>query len=280
YYVKNDIPARSGLGSSPSYYPYRLPDFLRKINFQGNIYNSNIMGGFYLLHSYPERRPLTDGRWEIYNDRILKSILIAPTQPYLMQGIVSKFNIKGMLLHHGSEEAISLLPKLRNTKKWRLVYYDYSASFWIREDSLRGLKTLDLGMEGLSLSKPERFEECHLLDNFLRLMGADRLRMTNLQKALGFRIKTLKKSELLEEIGKLQLKLEMPGEAEISYQKLSDIEPKNITALTQLAIFAARRGDLAAAENFLYRALETSPDNKAVKENYENIKAARQSRSN
>ncbi|MBE9535620.1 MAG: hypothetical protein IMF07_00430, partial [Proteobacteria bacterium] len=86
YYVKNDIPARSGLGSSPSYYPYSLPDFLRKINFQGNIYNSNIMGGFYLLHSYPERRPLTDGRWEIYNDRILKSILIAPTQPYLMQG--------------------------------------------------------------------------------------------------------------------------------------------------------------------------------------------------
>ena len=111
-------------------------------------------------------------------------------------------------------------------------------------------------------------------------MEKDRLRLANLQRGLPFRLKTISDEDLLWEIGRLQISLNLQKEAEETYKKLLEIDNVNVELLTQLAIFAAKRGDLAGAENFFYRALKMSPDNKAVRENYDKIKAARQSKSN
>lgn len=275
YYLDARKNTRFGIGATPSFFPHKLPDFLDRTGFRGRIYNSNTLGGFYLYHGYPDRLPLTDGRWEIYDHSLLDSIRTAPYNFAIFDLIVSKFDIKGVLLQHASDDAKHLVPRLSKNSRWRLVYLDYAASFWIREDAANipeevNLFSLDAGLP----SSPRRFEDIHMLDNFLMYMNADRLKLLNLKQGLSFRIKSIKTVPLLEEIGRLQMKLGQTDEAEKTYKRLAEIAPRNITALNELAFFEYSRGNLNNAAKLMRRALKYEPGNQMLIENYDKLRKA------
>ena len=270
YYLMMDIPSRFGWGVTPSFFPHGLPFFLERIGFKGQIFNSNTVGGFYLYHFYPQQLPLTDGRWEIYDRRVLDSIQSAPGDPATWQQLVSTYDIRGLLLQHTSSEALMLLPRLPGDPRWRLVYYDNAASFWMRSDSSGLPPAIDLATGELPL-QPARVDDCLMLDVFLRNVGADDLHIRNLERIVTFGWKT---DWALMQIGAAQIRLGRLMAAERTYRRLNHDFPKNIKALNELAFLAFRRGNLTGAESLLRQALELAPHDQQSRENYQRIRAA------
>jgi len=269
YYLMMDIPSRFGWGVTPSFFPHGLPFFLERIGFKGQIFNSNTVGGFYLYHFYPQQLPLTDGRWEIYDRRVLDSIQSAPGDPATWQQLVSTYDIRGLLLQHTSSEALMLLPRLPGDPRWRLVYYDNAASFWMRSDSSGLPPAIDLATGELPL-QPARVDDCLMLDVFLRNVGADDLHIRNLERIVTFGWKT---DWALMQIGAAQIRLGRLMAAERTYRRLNHDFPKNIKALNELAFLAFRRGNLTGAESLLRQALELAPHDQQSRENYQRIRA-------
>lgn len=275
YYRLMEIPSRSGLGVTPSFFPHRLPEFLDRIGFKGQVYNSNTLGGFYLLHGYPHRLPLTDGRWEVYDERVLQWIRNAPVNPRDWQKLVAAYDIRALLLQHTSTEAQTLLPSLPSDPRWRLVYLDYAASFWLRTDAGNLPPAIDLSAAGTLPLQPPRIDDCVILDAFLLKTGAEDLRIRNLQQALRFGQDT---ERILGRIGAEQLRLGKLTEAEGTFRELNRRYPDNITALNELAFFAFRRGDFKGAESLLLKALAIDRDNMETRQNLQRVRNANPTR--
>ncbi|KAB0664489.1 tetratricopeptide repeat protein [Oryzomonas japonica] len=271
YYLRMEIPSRFGLGATPSFFPHDLPQFIRKSGFRGQVFNSNNLGGFYLYHFYPQQVPLTDGRWEIYERTILDGIQRAPADPLLWQQMVLGYGITGILLQHTSSEAQALLPVLPMDPRWRLVYYDYAASFWMRTDVPNLPPPVDLTSRALPRF-PGRVDDCLILDAFLERVGAAYPRLENLQRMLSF---GWKQDQALERIGMLQIRMRLWKEAERTFMRLNREYPANLTALNELAFMAYRRGDVMSAEYLLRKALDLNPDNQEMRQNYQRIRGNR-----
>lgn len=271
YYLEMEIPARSGLGVTPSFFPHGLPEFLDRIGYEGQVFNSNSIGGFYLFHGFPNRLPLTEGRWTAYEEETVARILQAPSRPELWAWVTREYEIDALLLHHTSPEARALLPRLRNQRQWRLVWCDYSSSFWLRSDVLVSVPRLDLA-NALDLPPPRRADDAILLDTFLGAMGATNARIANLRQASAF---DWKKEQFLETLGHLQLDNGDRAGAEATFGSLVEKFPRNAGAWNELAFFAFQRGDLEGAEQGLVRALELEPDNQDARANLERVRSAR-----
>jgi len=272
YYLMTEIPSRFGWGATTSFFPHGLPGFLDRIGFKGQILNSNTLGGFYLYHGYPQRLPLTDGRWETYDRPTLDAILQPAGNPDLWQRLISTYDIRGILLQHASPEARALLPTLPRDPQWRLVYYDYAASFWMRTDTAGLPPAINLSMNAALPPQPTRVDDCLILDLFLRQAGANELRLQNLERATSFGWQT---ERLLAAVGLLQMQLGRLQEAEQTFLLLSRKYPRNTTALNELAYLAYRRGDLAVAESLLGEALKITPDDANTIANIQRIRASR-----
>jgi hypothetical protein len=264
YYLKMEIPSRFGWGITPSYYPHGLPEFLRKTGFQGNIFNSNTLGGFYLFHSFPGGVPLTDGRWEIYDRKLLDTIKRGWVDPALLQRIIAQYDIRGFLLQHPSPESRFLLPFLSHDPRWRLVYYDQAASFWARSDLPKTPQATDLSGAQPSPS-PSRIDDRIILDRFFKGTGAWQLRLRNLDRiaAGGSR-----GEHTLAQLGIEELQAGRLPEAEQIFLKLYCRAPKNLTALNELAFLAYRRGDRGTAMTYLRSALDAHPGDQITTANY------------
>jgi tetratricopeptide (TPR) repeat protein len=270
YYMNMSIPSRFGWGATPSIYPHELPQILERSGFNGQIYNSHSLGGFYMYHGYPQRLPLTDGRFELYDTKTLETIFHAPRNPASWARVVSTYDIRGLLLQHTSSEAHALLPMLQTQGGWRLAYYDHAASFWIRSDMPHLLPAINLASATLP-PKPARPEDCFMLNEFLHIMGADELELQNLQRALGF---GWEMESLLAQTGRAQIRLQRFDQAESTLGRLLHDYPNNLDALVGLGLLAENKNDFAAAEKLLHRALKIAPDNTDIRNNHLRIKAA------
>jgi hypothetical protein len=122
-------PFRFGIGVASVGVPTGLPEFLRKINYSGQIYNSDQYGGFLLYNGFV---PLIDGRREAYDVDIEDTILHAPFDQRMWESMLAKYNITGLMLANGSDEAKALIPRLSREGTFQLVYADNICSFWLR----------------------------------------------------------------------------------------------------------------------------------------------------
>jgi tetratricopeptide repeat protein len=259
YYRIIGYPLRFGLGASSSLFPPGLAVFLRESGFSGQIYNGNYLGGYCLYHGY---RPLFDGRWETYDEKTLKAIFDAPSDPAAFERLVTSYDIRGIMLLHESTEARSLLPRLAVDSRWRLAYLDPAASFWLRSDG-----TVRATLPAPA-SEPQRVEEHLMLATFYQRTGQPERALPLLDAALakgGLRESTLeRKGRALEELKRL-------GEAEAVFALLLQENGKNLAALNELAFLAYQRGDLQGAAAYLRRALAIKPDDRDIRANYERI---------
>jgi tetratricopeptide (TPR) repeat protein len=268
YYLHMALSSRFGWGVTPSFFPHDLPQILERSGFNGQIYNTYSLGGFYLYHGYPQRLPLFEGRTEIYDTKILEAIYNAPYNPTAWTWMVQTYDIRGLLLQHGAPEARALLPKLRISGAWRLVYYDNAISFWMRSDTPHPPPAIDFSTTTLP-PKPSRPDDCILLNEFLYRMEADELLLQNLQRALEYGWDT---ESLLVQTGQIQIKLQRFDQAKSTFGHLLHDSPDNLYAIVGLAFIAYQRGELATAEALLHRALEIAPDDANIRKNHLRIK--------
>lgn len=261
YYESIGYPTRFGIGASPSFYPEELPQYLKRINFKGNIYNSGSLGGFALYHGYI---PLIDGRWEVYDGKILSWLFRVPFNDVEFERMLSRYDVKGILLQHASPEAIAILPKISKVKSWKLVYADMAASFWVYSDNDV------LSFETYQPQKiiPNRVESYLMLSDFYRLTGKKDVAFSIIQQAV---IKGHESVRVLENMGRLQTELGLLDEAEQTYKRIILKDSKNITALNELAFLAFSKGDLNTAENYLVNALKINSDDSNTIANYRRI---------
>jgi tetratricopeptide (TPR) repeat protein len=273
YYLRMELPSRTGFGATPSFFPHRLADFLEKIDYRGQVFNSNTLGGFYLYHRYPEQVSFTDGRWEIYETGLFDEINRGMSSPVVWQTFAERHALSGILLQHASSEARALLPVLRDNPRWRLIYLDAAASFWVGADAYRTVPTVAAaGMAELPAAP--RLDDCLILDRFYQQMGLNAPRARNLERALTFGRTT---DVLLASLGTTLVTMERYPEALAVFERLHREYPRNITALNELAFLAYRRGDLGQAEELLRQALELDPNNADARANYQRVRDFRKS---
>jgi tetratricopeptide (TPR) repeat protein len=270
YYVGMEIPARFGFGVTPSFFPHGLPSFLAESEWEGQVLNSNTLGGFYLYHAYPHHLPLTDGRWEVYDPQDLEEILGASRSSSRWRELEARFDVEGLLLAHTSPEARAILPDVSMDPAWRLVYLDRGASFWARDHGSEAPPALDL-REPRSLPEPLRVDDGLMLDAFLDAVGAREGQAANLERTLAFGRRT---DLLLERLGLTQIELRRFHDAQATFGKLLGENPDSMTALNELAFLAYRVGDLDQAMIYVDRALELEPENEELLENRRRLSAA------
>ncbi len=271
YYLHMEIPARFGLGATPSFFPHRLPAFLDRIGFRGNVLNSNTLGGFYLYWGYPGRLPLTDGRWEVYEPRALEEVLRDSRRPGAWRRVVARYGIRGLLLAHTSPEAAAIVPEVARDRRWRLVYLDTAASFWVLTSAYPGVPEVDLGDPG-RLPRPRRPDDGLILGRFLALLGRPELEIENIRRTLAL---GGPRARLLGRLGSLELERGRLDAAERAFERLLALEPENVAALNELAFIAYREGRLERAQRLLERAVALRPEDRAMRENLERVRAAR-----
>lgn len=266
YQLSMPIATRVGLGVTSSYFPHGFPDFIKNKRFEGQILTSNILGGFFLYHFYPERLPVSDGRWEIYDENEIATILSIGESWQKFNGVISKYNVKGLLLQHLSPEA-AILPFLAHSTEWTLVYLDTAASFWVKSDQSRYFLPLDVNAPS-SLPKLNRIDDGFLLQNFLEKVGTPEIKAQNLRQMLQFGIKveqlSLMLGQTLQEAGNM-------AAAEEVFQELLAEYPKNTTAMNQLAYLSVLKGDTQSAKVWLRKALSLEPDNLNLRANYNRL---------
>jgi hypothetical protein len=270
YYVMMEFPARFGLGVTPSFFPHGLTSFLERTHFEGQVLNSNTLGGYYLYHNYPHRIPLTDGRWEVVDQAVLEKILYESRDAVAWRDLVRRFEIRGILLAHTSPEAAALLPALRVAPEWRLVYYDQAASFWMPADAPHGPPAVALD-DPRTLPVLARVDDGLILNAFLAGVGAGELQLRILDQTLAF---GHHRAVLLEQRGMLEVAMGRLREAQRTFAALLEEVPGHLLALNELAFLAYGRGDLQEAASLLEKALALDPDNRELRGNYERIQRA------
>jgi hypothetical protein len=268
YYVRMEIPARVGFGATKSFFPHQLREFLDSIEFRGRIYNSNTLGGFYLYHGFPDRLPLIDGRWEVFDSEKLVEILSASRDRSAWRRLTAEFDFDGVLLAHTSSEAETLVTILHEEVDWRPVYYDQAASFWLRESYPNLAPAIDLD-DPTTLPQLNRVDDGLILDAFLNSAAAKALRVVNLQRTLEFGVR---RGFLLEELGSLQVDMQLWDDAEASFSELLSLDPEHTVALNELAFLAYNRGDLQRSAELMERALTIEPENLELRQNYERVR--------
>jgi hypothetical protein len=262
YYVHMEIPARAGLGVTPSFFPHDLPDSLDAAGLSGNVLNSNTLGGFFLYHGYPEQLPLTDGRWEAYDPAVLERVRAATQDPDDWRWAVDRFDLEGILLAHTSAEAAALLPSLRAAPDWRLVYYDHAASFWTPDEGQSSPP--EIRPDAASLPEVLRVDDGLILNSFLAGVGATEARIANLERTLEF---GPRRRFILEQLGPLQLEARLYDDAERTFEALLELDRTNASAYNELAFLAFRRGDLERALALISAAVELDPSSSKYREN-------------
>jgi hypothetical protein len=269
YYIYMEIPARAGLGVTPSFFPHDAIAYLDSIGFSGNVLNSNTLGGFFLYHRYPEQLPLTDGRWEVYDAAVLEGVRAATFDPNRWRWAIERFELGGILLAHTSPEATSMLRSLSTATDWKLVYLDRAASFWLPDDDLDSPPKISPSPS--SLPHISRIDDGLILDTFLAGISATEARIANLERSLEFGPRRML---ILEQLGPLQLETGRFEDAEWTFQALLDLDRNNASAYNELAFLAYRRGDLERARALISAAVEIEPINPKYRENLGRVEQA------
>jgi len=265
YYLDMEIPARSRLGVTPDFFPHALPDFIRKHNIQGQIYNTNRLGGFYLYHLYPDRIPFMDGRWEIYGAPFFVARQAARQSFSAWKQWVAEYDIRSALLHHTSPESGMLVPALYKDPEWSLVYYDFAASYFVKNEALGSAQPIEFSASSALPLGDVRPDSRFILNAFYRNMGLRSLLLTNLQQLLPT---GLHKQEILLEVAKISLDMDQLEQAEEYYMQLLELDGLHTEALSDLSFIYYQKQRFAQSLVYAKRAVSSAPDNLDVRFNY------------
>lgn len=262
------LPYRFGLGASSDYVPMGLPAFLERIRFSGPVYNSQNLGGFYEFHGYPRRIPFLDGRFEAYDPLVLgtlsETVFNAYLRPEPWYALAKRFGFQGMLLENGSADSLGLLPLITKDGRWRLVYLDYAASFWLRSDRPDLPPEIDSTAVSGLVEHAQTIAQAENLDIFLDKTSRFQPQRLRLLEGAKQRWNT---AYFAKNLGLLQMERGDLAAAEATFKELLSRYPTSLQTLTTLSQIALLRGDKSAAEQYLLQGLALFPNDADLRDN-------------
>lgn len=265
YYLDMQIPARVKLGVTPDFFPHDLPDFIRQNNIQGQVYNTSELGGFYMYHLYPDRMPFLDGRWEVYGDSFFDERATALTSYAAWKRWSTGYAIRSVLLHHTSPESKMLAPALYQDNDWSLVYYDFAASYFVRNDTLGTATPITFSDSSALLSGHVRPDARLILSSFYRNMGLKSLLLNNLEQIASM---GLHKRNTLLEMAKLNIELHNSSMAEHYLLSLLKLDNFDTESLSELSFIYYQQKQFATSLYYSERAVTSSPGNSDTRLNH------------
>ncbi len=263
YYLDMELPGRFGLGVTPDFFPHGVVAFIREHNIQGQVYNSNRLGGFYLYHFYPDRIPFVDGRWEIYGEDFFKQRQTALQSYSAWKRWAANYGISSALLLHTDAESRLLVPELYRDPQWSLVYYDFAAAFFVRNDRLGSARPIVFSSATPLLEGDVRLDSRLILNLFYYNLGIKHLLLANLERNRGM---GFEKDN--SQLAKLYMEFNRSSEAEALYQKILDEQPHHLDALSDLSLIHYQRGHYEQALAYTARAVAAAPHNLDLRFNH------------
>ncbi len=255
YYLDMEIPARFGFGVTPDFFPHGVVPFIREHGIQGQVYNSNRLGGFYLYHFYPERLPFIDGRWEVYGEEFFARRKAALSGYASWKRWAMERDIGSVLMLHTDVESRLLIPALYRDPDWSLVYYDFAAALFVRNDLLGSARPIVFTEATPLLEGEVRLDSRVILSAFYHNLGLKRLLLANLE-----RISAMGSNRFDMERARLYLEAGHVAEAESLLLKVLDREPRQTSAMSDLALIHYQKGHYDRALAYTAQAISTAPN--------------------
>ncbi len=265
YYLDMEIPARTKLGVTPDFFPHALPAFIRRHNIQGQVYNTNRLGGFYLYHLYPDRIPFIDGRWEIYGAPFFLAKQAALQSFPAWQQWAAKYNIRSVLLHHTASESAMLAPALYQDPNWSLVYYDFAASYFVKNEAIGTAQPITFSTDSKLPIGAVRPDSRFILNAFYRNMGLKSLLLANLEQLLPT---GLKREKILFELAKINLELNRLTLAEHYYLQRLESDNSHTETLSDLSFIYYQRQAFQRSLMYSESAIKSAPNNLDIRFNH------------
>jgi hypothetical protein len=275
--------ARFGLGVNESRFPGPAVQYLARVGFEGNLFNSWVHGG-YALWNLPKARDLMDGRAIPAHLALLD--LLAAMDRRALDRWVAEHDVRGALLSRDD----GFLPLFAESPRFARVFFDDRAVVYLRNDVAAAAPAAAAG--SYRFIRPEVYDPSYLLpfatgpqaaeaEAELRNAVADAPESFSPRFLLGFFLEAQGKPEALEHYlaaGKLNAGLAFAhydlgrraGAIALGTGQEARVEPflrealavkkgdPVLEALLGSALYVQRR--LPESERLLGRALEQAPD--------------------
>lgn len=141
YYLVFDHSKRFGLGYNGSH--ETAVEFVKKNNFQGNIFNNFDIGGYFIFRFYPKYKVFIDNRPEAYPVDFIGDVYkkLQIEQP-VQDKIFKKYKITTVFFNHNDQTqwAEIFIGRLLKDRNWHLVYLDPEIFMAVKDSQLKDIR--------------------------------------------------------------------------------------------------------------------------------------------
>jgi tetratricopeptide (TPR) repeat protein len=247
-----------GLGLKDRVFPENAVDFLKENGIRGNMYNSQVYGGYLSWRFFPDKKVFIDGRWEIYEQAFISDSLEARNNPDVWERVVKKHDIDWVILEYSRDySGKERINHLVGDPRWALVYWDRVAVVYAR----RGSRNEEfIKMFEYKYTRPNDYNPAYLRSVFNVRGGVER--------ALGELDRNVSISPDNEEahlaLAYMYYMLGMRKKEMEELENALKINPQLSFVHSALGEILLERGDLKGAEDRFKDALKIEPDNKVA----------------
>jgi tetratricopeptide (TPR) repeat protein len=128
YYLRNGWFVRNGPGLSEVSYPKEAIDFVQRNGIKGNVFNSPVLGGYFIWRSFPRQKVFFDGRWEVYGDDFHKQYLTMVNNPKYFNDVANSYGVNYAVVDLSSRLSVFLY----KDPAWMIVYCDEVAVVFVK----------------------------------------------------------------------------------------------------------------------------------------------------
>lgn len=122
----------------PEHLPVAAVRFVQRHGLAGPVFNDYNFGGYFLWRAWPDHPVFVDGRTEVYKGQVLDEYLAVSGAEPGWEEIVERYGISFFVVRPERDVGRVLL----DHEGWDLVYFDYNAAIFVRDDLFADLRRL------------------------------------------------------------------------------------------------------------------------------------------
>ena len=274
YYIKTNDAKRFGFGTVNSLFPEKAVDFIISKNINGNMLNDNGIGGYLIWRLAPDRKVFVDGRWEVYGKNFMDRYKEALTDINSYLALTQKYDINYIILSHISMESRRLLTSLYKNEKWKLVFFDDTASIFIKnrqenmeiiknnhvDFSLMVPKDVDLAIKNENIGELRQDYENNYFCKGLFFFSTEHYKNSEYEFRRALLINPLD-FRAYNNLGNTYQKTGDSARAVDAYMKCLKVSPGFIEAIINLANLYSISGSYSQAISYYNAAIKIQPNN-------------------
>ncbi len=121
-----------GFGFNHQTYPVKASAFLKSIGYQGNILNTEDLGGYLIWTGWPEWKVFADTRLELGGEATLLSNLQVFLDDTTFANLAHRYQVEAVVVRHWDRYIRLFTLRLSKDPDWALVYLDRGIAVFLR----------------------------------------------------------------------------------------------------------------------------------------------------